>query len=87
VIVPAPEGYMVRLPDTGTGPYPCRLTDEALATLQLSSMEPPGATLDGLAVKERMIGSDEEAGGGVGTLTTTVVEADTEYEPLVASRL
>jgi hypothetical protein len=55
---------MVRLPDAGTGPYPCRLTDEALATLQLSRMEPPSATLDGLDVKERMIGSDEDAGGG-----------------------
>jgi hypothetical protein len=73
---------MVKLPDGCTGPYPCRLTVEALATLQLRKVEPPNVTLEGLAVKESMVGSDV-----VAPTTTTAVDADTEFEPLVASSI
>ncbi|MBN1689907.1 MAG: hypothetical protein JW901_02660 [Dehalococcoidia bacterium] len=51
VIVPVPEVYIVRLSDGCTGPYPCRITDDALSTSQLRTVEPPSATLEGSAVK------------------------------------
>jgi hypothetical protein len=58
VIVPVPEGYMFILPEDETGPYPCRFTDVAFITSQLRTVEPPAATADGLAVKERIAGLD-----------------------------
>ena len=86
VMVPVLDGYMVRLPDGWTGPYPWRLTDETLATFQLSRVELPRVTLEGLAENESMVGRDEDGVVEV-PATTTVVDADIELEILVASRI
>jgi hypothetical protein len=86
-MLPVPVVFTDRLPDTGTGPKPAMLADVALSVFQDSIVEPPAVTETGLAVNDSMVGRDKDAGGGVGALTTnTTVEADTELEPLVASR-
>lgn len=85
VMVPVPEGYIVRLPDGSTEPYPWRLTDEALATFQLSRVELPRVTLEGLAENDSIVGRYED--GGVEVSTITVVDADIELELLEASRI
>jgi hypothetical protein len=51
------EGVTIMLPLEVTEPRPVILTDEALATLQLNTVEPPAATADGLAAKEIMLGT------------------------------
>jgi hypothetical protein len=63
-MLPVPVVLIVRLPVTGTAPKPAILADVASNVFQANVVEPPGATLVGLAVKERMVGSDEDAGGG-----------------------
>ena len=83
---PVPVVFTDRLPDTGTAPKPAILADVAFSVFQFNVVEPPNVTLDGLAVKESMVGSDMDAGGGVaGLVTTTMVEKDVEFEPFVAS--
>jgi hypothetical protein len=86
VILPVPEVFIGRLPDTGTVPKPAMLAEVAFSVFQVSIVVPPNVTLDGLAVNESMVGSGPDAGGGVtGLVTTTTVERDVEFEPLIAS--
>lgn len=86
VMLPEPVVFTARLPDTGTVPKPAMLADVASSVFQFSVVEPPAATLDGLAVNESMVGSGPDAGGGVtGLATVTMADRDTELEPLVAS--
>ena len=85
-MLPVPDVYIIRLPTASTRPMPAILTEVALATFQLKTVEPPAVTLDGLAVNESIVGSRPDAGGGVtGLVTTTTVERDVEFEPLIAS--
>ena len=81
-----PVVFITWLPDAGTAPIPAILADVAFSVFQVNVVEPPGVTLLGLAVNESMVGSGPEAGGEVaGGVTTTMVEKDVEFEPLVAS--
>jgi hypothetical protein len=85
-MLPVPDVYIVRLPTGSTGPMLAIFTEVALATFQLKTVEPPAVTLDGLVVKDSIVGSGPGAGGGVnGLVTTTMVERDVEFEPFVAS--
>ena len=88
VMLPVPVVLTARFPDTGTVPKPAMLADVAFSVFQVSVVEPPAATLDGLAVNESIVGREPDAGGGVtGLVTTTMADRDTELEPLVASRV
>jgi hypothetical protein len=51
------EGVTIILPFEAIEPRPVILTDEALATLQLNTVESPAAIADGLAAKEIMFGT------------------------------
>ena len=86
-MLPVPVVFTAKLPDTSTGPTPAMLADVALRVSQDSTVEPPAVTVDGLAVNDSMVGRDRDVGGGEEAPTTnTTVEADTELEPLVASK-
>jgi hypothetical protein len=65
------------------------LAEVALSVSQYKVVDPPTATLDGLAGKERMVGSDPDDGGVGGGVeygdTATEAEAEDEFVPLKAS--
>jgi hypothetical protein len=85
-MLPIPVVFIVRLPDTGTVPKPAMLAEVAFRVFQFNVVEPPNATLLGLAVKDSMVGSGTEAGGGGNApVTTTIVEAEVEFMPFVAA--
>ena len=64
------------------------LADVALSVVQLSTVALPSVTAVGLAVKERIAGEDADGGGvTVPPATATVVYADVEFGPLVASSI
>ena len=87
-MLPVPVVLTDRLPDTGTGPKPAMLAEVALTVFQVSVVEPPAVKVDGLAVNDSIVGRDREAGGGVAVPATAItVEADTEFDPLEASRM
>jgi hypothetical protein len=65
VMLPVPVVFTDKSPDTGTGPKPAKVADVAFNVVQDSTVEPPAATVDGLAVNDSIVGRDRDAGGGV----------------------
>jgi hypothetical protein len=86
-MLPVPVVLIVRLLFTGTVPKPAMFAEVAFNVFQFNVVEPPGATLTGLAVNDSIVGSPREGGGVAGPVTTTMVERDVEFAPLFASSI
>jgi hypothetical protein len=93
-MLPVPLVVMGMLPDVATGnddePKLEMLTEVALSVSQYKVVDPPAATLAGLALKDTTVGNDPAAGGGAGggvemDATATDVVAVAEFAPLKAS--